>query len=142
MFKGVNKVLLVGHLFSDPTIRSFGDSGSSVASFMLITKDEIKDKTTGQPKEINQYHKISAFGRMADYIRDAQLRKDDCIMVQGRLQTRKYKNKDEVEVYTTEVIVANVESLKEQQSQGTQYSEGKPMPLVHIEPFSDEEIPF
>ena len=87
MSLGINKVIIAGELYADPTLRSF-PTGGLIANFMLVTKEDVKDKTTGEIKEYNRYHKVSALGRLAEFVKEEAFKKDEMLLVEGSLRTR------------------------------------------------------
>ena len=95
-----NKVLLMGNLTRDPEVR-YMPSGDAVATLNLATTEKWKDKA-GEAQEQTEWHRISFFGRQAE-ICGEYLRKGSSIYVEGRLQTRKYTDKEGVERYSTEI---------------------------------------
>lgn len=99
---GVNKVILVGNLGKDPEVRHL-ESGASVANFSLATTESYKDKTTGERKEITEWHNISLWRGLAD-VAEKYLKKGSQIYVEGKLRTRSWEDKDGNTRYTTEVI--------------------------------------
>jgi single-strand DNA-binding protein len=96
----VNKVILIGNLGRDPEVR-YMPSGDAVATLNLATTEKWKDKS-GEAQEQTEWHRISFFGRQAE-ICGEYLRKGSSIYVEGRLQTRKWTDKEGVERYTTEI---------------------------------------
>ena len=96
----VNKVILIGNLGRDPEVR-YMPSGDAVATLNLATTEKWKDKA-GEAQEQTEWHRISFFGRQAE-ICGEYLRKGSSIYVEGRLQTRKYTDKEGVERYSTEI---------------------------------------
>ena len=96
----VNKVILIGNLGRDPEVR-YMPSGDAVATLNLATTEKWKDKA-GEAQEQTEWHRVSFFGRQAE-ICGEYLRKGSSIYVEGRLQTRKYTDKEGVERYTTEI---------------------------------------
>lgn len=105
---GVNKVILVGRLGKEPEIRSF-ENGTSVASFSIATSEVYKDRTTGERKEITDWHNIVMWRGLAE-IAQKYLHKGDMVYVEGKLRTRSWE-KDGVTRYTTEVIADNMTML-------------------------------
>lgn len=101
--KGINKVILVGNLGQDPTVR-YTPSGSAITSLSLATSESWQDKSTGQTKEKTEWHQISIFGKLAE-IAGEYLRKGSQIYIEGKLQTRKWQDKQGQDRYTTEVVV-------------------------------------
>lgn len=100
--KGVNSVTILGNLGQDPEVKVLGN-GNSVANISVATSETWKDKTTGQPQEKTQWHRIVVFGKLAE-ICGQYLRKGSKAYFVGKLQTRDYE-KDGVKRYVTEIIV-------------------------------------
>ncbi|MBN2680203.1 MAG: single-stranded DNA-binding protein [Acidithiobacillaceae bacterium] len=98
---GVNKVILLGHLGRDPEMR-YQPSGAAIANFSLATSETYKDRD-GNKQERTEWHRVVFFNRTAE-IAGEYLRKGSMAYVEGRLQTRKWTDKDGQERYTTEII--------------------------------------
>jgi single-strand DNA-binding protein len=96
----VNKVILIGNLGRDPEVR-YLPSGDAVANFSIATTEKWKDKG-GEMQEQTEWHRISFFGRQAE-ICGEYLRKGSSVYVEGRLQTRKWTDKDGNERTSTEI---------------------------------------
>ena len=96
----VNKVILVGNLGRDAELR-YTPGGAAVATVNMATTDVYKDRE-GQKKEDTQWHRVILWGRTAESLHE-YLTKGKQIYVEGRLQTRKWTDKDGVEKYTTEI---------------------------------------
>jgi single-strand DNA-binding protein len=105
----VNKVIIVGNLGRDPELR-YMPSGEAIANIAVATSYKSKDRTTGEEKELTEWHRIAFFGRLAEIVGE-YMKKGASIYVEGRLQTRKYTDKDGVEKYTTEIIAENMQML-------------------------------
>ena len=105
----VNKVIIVGNLGRDPEIR-YMPSGDAIANIAVATSFKSKDRNTGEQKELTEWHRISFFGRMAEIV-GQYLKKGSSIYVEGRLQTRKYTDKDGVERYATDIIAETMQML-------------------------------
>ena len=103
MARGVNKVILVGNVGGDPETR-YLPNGNAVTNITLATSDSWKDKQTGQLQERTEWHRASFFGKVAE-IAGQYLAKGSQVYVEGRLQTRKWQDKDGQDRYTTEVVV-------------------------------------
>ncbi|HMJ69562.1 MAG TPA: single-stranded DNA-binding protein [Cyclobacteriaceae bacterium] len=110
---GVNKVILVGRLGKDPEVRNL-ENGASVANFTMATSETYKDKTTGDRKEVTEWHNIVLWRGLAD-IAAKYLHKGDMIYVEGKLRTRSWE-KEGVTRYTTEIIGDNMTMLSTQRS--------------------------
>lgn len=102
--RGVNKVILIGYLGQDPDIR-YMPNGNAVTNFNIATSDIWKDKNTGDAKEKTEWHKIVLFGKLAE-ISAKYLKKGSQVYIEGSLQTRKWKDQNGIDRYTTEVLVS------------------------------------
>jgi single-strand DNA-binding protein len=109
MARGVNKVILVGNLGRDPEVR-YSPNGQAVANVTIATSDSWKDKTSGEKQERTEWHRIVFFGRLAE-IAGEYLKKGAQIYVEGRLQTRKWQDKDGHDRYTTEIVANEMQML-------------------------------
>lgn len=101
--RGINKVILVGNLGQDPEVR-YTPNGSAVTSLSLATSESWKDKNTGQMQEKTEWHRVSLFGKLAE-IAGEYLRKGSQVYIEGKLQTRKWQDKQGQDRYSTEVVV-------------------------------------
>jgi single-strand DNA-binding protein len=104
MSGSLNQVTLIGHLGKDPEIRSF-QNGDRVANFSLATSESWKDKKSGEKKERTEWHRVSIISDGLAGIAEKYLKKGSKVYVQGRLETRKWTDRDNVERYTTEVVL-------------------------------------
>jgi single-strand DNA-binding protein len=105
---GVNKVILIGRLGKDPEVRNL-ESGVTVANFTMATTETYKDKTTGERKEITEWHNIVLWRGLAD-VAAKYLHKGDLVYIEGKLRTRSWE-KDGVTRYTTEIVGDNMNML-------------------------------
>jgi len=103
MSRGVNKVILIGNLGTDPEVR-YMPSGDAVANVRLATSDSWKDKNTGEMQERTEWHRVVFFGRLAEVVKQ-YLRKGSKIYVEGKLRTRKWQGQDGQDRYSTEIVV-------------------------------------
>nr|WP_282552436.1 single-stranded DNA-binding protein [Providencia stuartii] len=101
--RGVNKVILIGHLGQDPEIR-YMPNGGAVANLALATSESWRDKQTGEMKEKTEWHRVVIFGKLAE-IADEYLKKGSQVYIEGSLQTRKWQDQSGQDRYTTEVVV-------------------------------------
>ena len=133
MQKGsLNKVLLIGHLGSDPESR-FTTSGSAVTNFNLAT-NESWQSSDGETKDKTEWHRVVIFGKMAETAAE-YLKKGQLIYIEGRLQTRSWEDKDKVKRYTTEVLCDGFTMLgPKRDSQGS----GAPQ----ADDSGDDDLPF
>jgi single-strand DNA-binding protein len=105
---GVNKVILVGRLGKDPEVRNL-ENGATVANFTMATSETYKDKTTGERKEVTEWHNIVVWRGLAD-IASKYLHKGDMVYIEGKLRTRSWE-KEGVTRYTTEIVGDNMTML-------------------------------
>ena len=103
MARGVNKVILIGNLGQDPETR-YTPNGNAVVNLNLATDESYKDRQTGQLVPKTEWHRIVMFGKIAE-VAGQYLRKGSKVYIEGKLQTRKWTNKEGQDVYTTEVVV-------------------------------------
>lgn len=115
----VNKVILVGRLTRDPEIRNT-PSGQTVASVSLATNRVWKDKN-GQKQEQTEFHNVVLWGRLAEIV-GQYLTKGQEAYFEGRLQTRKYTDKNNIERYRTEVIAENMQLGSRPQGTGSGFA--------------------
>ncbi|MCH7547986.1 MAG: single-stranded DNA-binding protein [Candidatus Krumholzibacteriota bacterium] len=105
---GVNKVILIGNLGSDPTVR-FTSSGTAVANFNIATTERFNDRN-GERQERTEWHRIVMFGRQAE-IAQQYLKKGRQVYIEGRLQTREWEDQQNNKRYTTEVVCNNMQMI-------------------------------
>lgn len=103
MARGVNKVILIGNLGQDPDTR-YTPNGNAVVNLNLATDESYKDRQTGQMVPKTEWHRVVMFGKIAE-VAGQYLRKGSKVYIEGKLQTRKWQNKEGQDVYTTEVVV-------------------------------------
>ena|SRR3989344_223678 len=102
----LNRVILIGRMAADPEVRTT-NTGQSVVSVRMVTNRTWKDQS-GQKQEQAEFHSVTLWGRLAD-IASQYLRKGGLVMVEGRLQTRSWMNKDNVKQYKTEIVAENLQ---------------------------------
>ena len=108
MARGINKVILVGNLGSDPEIRYTG-SGTAVCNFSVATTESYKDRE-GNQVENTEWHRIVAWARLAE-ICGEYLKKGRQVYIEGQLQTRQWEDKDGNTKYTTEIKAREMQML-------------------------------
>ena len=101
-------MILVGRLGKDPEVRNL-DNGATVANFTIATSESYKDRTTGEKKEITEWHNVVLWRGLAE-IAQKYLHKGDMVYIEGKLRTRSWE-KEGVTRYTTEVIADNMTML-------------------------------
>ena len=109
MARGINKAIILGNLGQDPTIR-YTAGGAAVTSFSIATSETWKDKNTGEPQERTEWHNVVFFGKLAE-IAGQYLKKGSKIYIEGKLQTRKWQDKNGIDRYTTEIIAHELQML-------------------------------
>ena len=109
MARGINKVILIGNLGNDPDVR-YTASGAAVSNISLATTESWKDKETGEQQDKTEWHRIVFFGRLAEIVAE-YLKKGSQIYVEGRLQTRKWQDKEGNDRYTTEIVANEMQML-------------------------------
>lgn len=105
----VNKVILIGNLGADPETR-FLPSGEAVCNIRIATTEKWKDKASGDMKEATEWHRISLFGRQAE-VAGEYLKKGSAVYIEGKIQTRKWQDKEGKDQYTTEVRADRMQLL-------------------------------
>ncbi len=155
----VNKVIIVGNLGRDPETR-YMPSGEAITNIAVATTDKWKDKASGEQKEMTEWHRISAFGKLAE-IMGQYLKKGSQVYIEGSLRTRKYTDKEGIERYATEIRADTMQMLGSRQGMGggagprdddygssapapRQSSGARPAPAKPAPNFSDmdDDIPF
>jgi single-strand DNA-binding protein len=109
MAGSVNKVILIGNLGKDPEIRRTQD-GRPIANLSIATSESWRDKNSGERKEKTEWHRVVIFSEGLCRIAEQYLKKGSKIYVEGQLQTRKWTDKDNIERYSTEVVLQNFNS--------------------------------
>lgn len=104
----VNKVILVGNLGRDPEVR-YMPSGDAIANISVATTDNWKDKN-GEKQERTEWHRVAFFGKLAEIVGE-YLKKGSQVYVEGRLQTRKWTDKEGHDKYTTEIVADRMQML-------------------------------
>jgi single-strand DNA-binding protein len=124
MARGINKVILVGHLGQDPQSRAM-PSGKSVVNLRVATTDQWRDKATGENKENTEWHNVVMFDRLAE-IAAEYLRKGSQIYVEGKLRTRKWQDREGQDRYTTEIVANEMQMLGGRSGSGGSYERSAP----------------
>ena len=104
----LNKVLLIGNLGKDPEVR-YTASGTAVASFSLATSEKFKNKG-GEWEERTEWHNVTLWGRLAE-IAGEYLGKGKTVYIEGRLQTKKWQDRDGKDRFTTEIVGEKMQML-------------------------------
>jgi len=134
--KSLNKVQLIGHLGKDPESRALPD-GRAVCNFTVATSETWKDKASGEKKEKTEWHRVSAFGKLAE-ICGEYLKKGSQVYIDGKLSTRKWQDKDGANRYTTEITADSMIMLGGRPEKPAEKKPAADQPA----PFDDRDIPF
>lgn len=147
MARGINKVILVGTLGRDPEVKHL-PSGDAMANVSLATSESWKDKSTGEKKEVTEWHKVVFFKRLAE-IAGEYLRKGQQVYIEGSLKTRSWE-KDGQKQYTTEIVASSLQMLgskgdgerTEQSASAPKPAPPKPAPAPQSFEDFEDDIPF
>lgn len=157
MARGVNKVILVGNLGADPETR-YTAGGAAITNIRVATSESWRDKQTGENQERTEWHRVVFFSRLAE-VAGEYLRKGSQVYVEGKIQTRKWQDKDGQDRYTTEIVGNEMQMLgsregggvaRPAQQQSSGFRENKPEQPQQAAPnaptandgFADDDIPF
>ena len=145
----LNKVMLIGNLGKDPEVR-YTTSGQAVASFNLATSEKFKNKS-GDWEERTEWHRVTLWGKLAE-IAGEYLAKGKTVYIEGRLQTRKWTDRDGNDKYTTEIVGDKMQMLGGKGDSGSSSGGGARRPAAggvadttvsyDEPPFQDDDIPF
>ncbi len=137
----LNKVMLIGNLGKDPEVR-YTASGTAVVGFSLATSEKYKSKS-GEWEEKTEWHNITLWGRLAE-IAGEYLSKGKTVYIEGRLQTRKWQDRDGKDRYTTEIVGEKMQMLsgKGEGGGGNRQGGGRPAASEEFGATSYEEPVF
>lgn len=140
----INKVILIGNLGKDPDLR-FMPNGDAVCNFSVATTESWKDKN-GQKQEKTEWHNVVMYRKLAE-IAGEYLKKGRPVYLEGRLQTRKWQDKEGADRYTTEVIADSMQMLGSKDSNDGGYSAPKAQPANPVQndggfDTMEDDIPF
>ena len=155
----VNKVILIGNLGQDPELRSTG-SGTPVLNLRIATSERVRDGQGGW-KDQTEWHNVVVFGRTAENVARFK-KKGESVYIEGRLQTRKWQDRNGADRWSTEVVANQVRFIGGRQSSGGSAYDGGgggysrptpqvtpqpaaqavPTPAPDVPPYENEDIPF
>lgn len=107
--RGINKIIIIGHLGADPESHQFSNGGS-VTNISVATSEKWTDKNTGENKEATEWHRVSLFNRLGE-IAAQYLRKGSKVYIEGSLRTRKWQDQNGLDRYTTEIRANRMQML-------------------------------
>jgi len=141
MSYGLNKVMLIGHLGSDPELR-YTEGNVPVTTFNVATNESYKDQN-GNLVERTEWHRIVAWRKLAELFAE-YLKKGSKVYLEGKLQTRSWDDKDGNKRYTTEVVVNEFMFLDSKGGGGQQAGSGAPTAPHEPAPGGekDDDLPF
>ena len=144
MSNGVNKVILIGNLGQKPEMR-YTATNSAVANLSIATTESWKDKESGEMRDKTEWHRVVFFGKPAETI-ERYLDKGSKIYVEGKLQTRKWQDKDGNDRWTTEIVGSQFNFLDSRPSQNNDasmdQSSSSSLPDGDSSGISEEDLPF
>ena len=144
MARGINKVIIVGNLGADPDSRAM-PSGNAVTNISVATSESWNDRETGEKQEKTEWHRVVFFNRLAE-IAAQYLKKGSQVYVEGKLQTRKWEDKEGNERWTTEVVANQMEMLGDRMSNDMSNDNASSSQSSSDNDFStdefDDDIPF
>ncbi len=144
MARGINKVIIVGNLGADPDSRAM-PSGNAVTNISVATSESWNDRDTGEKQEKTEWHRVVFFNRLAE-IAAQYLKKGSQVYVEGKLQTRKWEDKEGNERWTTEVVANQMQMLGDRMSNNMTSDNASSSQSSSDNDFStdefDDDIPF
>jgi single-strand DNA-binding protein len=136
---GINKVILIGNLGSDPEVR-YTPSGKAVANFRIATTEQWTNKEGGK-EERTEWHRIVAWGRLGE-ICGEYLHKGKQVYIEGKLQTRSWEDRDGNKRFTTEVLAQTMQMLGPAGKEGRVGSPDERYPVEEPITVPEDDIPF
>jgi single-strand DNA-binding protein len=124
--RSLNRVILVGNVGRDPEITHIPSLAKDVAKFSMATTEVFMDKKTNQFQDVTDWHNIVAWGWIAKKV-ERDVHKGSLVLVEGKIKTRKWKDKNDQDRWTTEIAADNVVSL-ERASRDASYSRDSGVP--------------
>lgn len=109
MARGVNKVIIIGNLGQDPEVK-YMPNGNAVANVTVATSESWKDKNTGEQVDKTEWHRVVFFRRLAEIVGE-YLKKGSKVYIEGKLQTRKWQDKNGADHWTTEIMANEMQML-------------------------------
>ena len=123
MARGVNKVILIGNLGQDPEVK-YMPNGNAVANITVATSESWKDKNTGENVDKTEWHRVVFFRRLAEIVGE-YLKKGSKIYIEGKLQTRKWQDKNGKDNWTTEIIASEMQMLDSRGGGSSDFNQGQ-----------------
>lgn len=133
--RGINLAIVMGYVGADPTVRQT-QGGTKVARMRVATNRAFRPRGSEEWREVAEWHRIVAFGALAEVVEE-RVAKGDPVCVQGRMNTRQWKDRNAIDRWTTEVVAEEVHLMRVRASDGEGAPEEEPEP----EQF-DDDLPF
>lgn len=130
MARGINKVILIGNVGSEPEVR-YMPNGNAVTTLSIATSESWKDKQTGDKQERTEWHRVVLFNKLGE-IAGEYTKKGSKVYIEGSLRTRKWQDQQGQDRYTTEIVANDLQLLDSRGAGGfsednaTQPSRAKP----------------
>jgi len=145
MSKGINKVIIIGNVGQDVAMK-YTATGAAIANITVATSESWNDKKTGEKVEKTEWHRVVAFQRLAE-IMGEYLTKGSQVYIEGKLQTRKWRDKEGQDRYTTEIVADNMQMLGSKPKAAAPKADSFRSPPQTDNPdvpndFDDDDIPF
>lgn len=136
----LNEVKLIGHVGKDPESR-FLPNGNAVVNLTIATSEQWLDKTSGEKKEKTEWHRVTAFGKLAEII-GQYCTKGKLVFIEGKLTTRKWLDKSGADRYTTEINADTMLLLGGREPDGAAKATSKPAAKTESVNEMLDDIPF
>lgn len=140
MSRGVNKVILIGNLGTDPEIRSL-PNGDTVANLKIATSESWKDKNTGKQQERTEWHTVVLFKRLGE-VAGEYLKKGSKVYIEGSIKTEKWKDKTGQDRYTTKIIGNEMQMLGKNEGNKQNPNYTNEVLLDEVNNILNDDIPF
>src|SRR3990167_4209281 len=139
MANGINRVIIIGNVGQDPETK-FLPSGEAVTNFSIATSESWKDKNSGERKDRTEWHKVVAFGRLAEIISE-YAKRGSKLYISGSLRTRQWE-KDGQKHYTTEIVANEMQLLDRKESDERNQNPIKKPESGGFDDLGDDYIPW
>jgi single-strand DNA-binding protein len=140
MFRGVNKAIVLGNVGNDPECRTM-PNGKAVTNISIATSESWKDKTTGEPQERTEWHRVVFFNTLADIVGE-YVKKGSRLYIEGKLQTRSWEQ-DGIKRYSTEIVGNEMQMLdKKDPAEAPRTVEKSVAAPANTDFEFDDDIPF
>ncbi|HLP48682.1 MAG TPA: single-stranded DNA-binding protein [Candidatus Kapabacteria bacterium] len=122
--RSINRVILVGNVGKEPEVTHIPNLDKDVAKFSLATTEVFMDKKTNQFQDMTEWHNVVAWGWAAKKV-ERDIHKGSLVLVEGKIRTRKWKDKNDQDRWTTEIAAETVVSLDKTAPRESSYPGGR-----------------